>query len=275
MLRMPIGRLFSGPFNGRAYFTRLRVRYNVTMLRHMALILVACLAAVGCTSTASPDNQATVPAAVTAAVPTATLSPTPAPPISPVPIANFGDTLAIEGQSGLNITLLSWQESDWVVNGPYVFGYYTFNAKPGMKFINVQFRFTNVGVGEQLTPSLKAGELAIAPQGSPYQLWLPLGGINAEAYNPRPSTDDEIKALGGDEAAYETLLPGESVTGRLIFEVPENVVPIEAQVPGLAVPFTFASGATIAPTLTPLSTLMPLPTASVADMAGRHSADDN
>ena len=47
------------------------------MLRPTALILVAFLAAVGCTATPTPDIQATVTAAVAAAVPTTTPTPTP------------------------------------------------------------------------------------------------------------------------------------------------------------------------------------------------------
>ena len=227
------------------------------MVKAFPLFLAACLAAVGCTSTPGPDIDKTVASPVTVDVSSAM----PTPPASQLRIANFGDTLAVEGRSGLEFTLISWQESDWVVNGPYTSGYYTFIAPPGMKFINVQFQFTNVAAREQFTPYLSTGELTVAAQGGNYDLWSPVGGINAEVYNPRSSTDDEIKALGGGEGAYVALLPGGSIKGRLIFEVPENVVPVAAEVSGLAVAFSFAGGATGAPTLMPPPTVNPIPTA--------------
>ena len=55
---------------------------------------------------------------------------------------------------------------------------------------------------------LRHDELTVAVQGANYDLWSPVGGINAKEYAPRPSTEDEINALGGGEGAYETLLPG-------------------------------------------------------------------
>ena len=228
------------------------------MVRALPLFLAACLAAVGCTSPPGPDIDDTVALPVTVDVSSTIQTPI---STSSVPIARFGDTLAVEGRSGLEFTLISWQETDWVVNGPYTSGYYTFIAQPGMKFINVQFRFTNVAASEQFTPYLSTGQLAVAAQGAHYDLWSPVGGINAKEYTPRPSTDDEINALGGGEGAYETLLPGESFKGRLIFEVPDNVVPVAAKVTGLAVAFSFASGATGAPTLMPPPTANPIPTA--------------
>jgi len=148
------------------------------------------------------------------------------------------------------------------VDGPYISGYYTFDAKPGMKFINIQFRFTNVGVREQITPYLNAGEVVVAPQGYYYKVWSPPVGVHSIEYEPRPSTVDEVIALGGDAGAFEALLPGQSVTGSLVFEIPENVVPIEAQVQLLPVRFSFARGATSVPTLIPVSTSTPVPTAT-------------
>ena len=206
----------------------------------------------------TPTPLPTVPPAATP-TPRPTLTPTATP--TPSPIANFGDTLAIEGQSDLNLTLLSWQESDWVVNGPYISGYYTFFAPPGMRFVNVRYRFTNVGVRELSTPYLNEGELVVAPQGYYYKVWSPRVGIHTEEYNPRPSTVDEISTVGGDTGAFVTLLPGQSTTGSLTFEIPEATVPVEAQIVQLPIPFSFEFGFSGVPLLS-MPTAVPTPTAT-------------
>ena len=232
-------------------FGAVRLSVTAVLLGLTALLALACGGEATPTANGNPtpglvaaptDTPSSAPSIGPTVAAPAGPTPSPAQPTSPDQIANFGDTLVVEGQPGLNLTLLSWQESDWVVNGPYINDYYTFRAQPGMKFINVQYRFTNAGSDEQSTPYLNAGVLAIASQESSYSVWAPLDGIDAAAYTPHPATDDEIKALGGDEGAFETLLPGESVTGRLIFEVPESAVPLEARIPGLAGPFSFAEG---------------------------------
>ena len=116
-----------------------------------------------------------------------------------------------------------------------------------MKFINVQYRFTNVGIRELRTTYLNEGNVVVAPHGYYYSVWSPLGGIHAEKYNPRLSTVGEISALGGDAAAFETLSPGHSITGHFVFEIAEGVVPIEAEVDQIPVPFSFDRGATTVP----------------------------
>lgn len=65
-----------------------------------------------------------------------------------------------------------------------------------------------------------------------YPLWDPPAGAHSEEYDPREATDYEIETLFGDSGAYEDLLPEESVIGRIVFEVPEDQEPIEANILG-------------------------------------------
>ena len=65
-----------------------------------------------------------------------------------------------------------------------------------------------------------------------------MGVLSAE-YAPSPSMQDEIDRLGGDEGAYETLLPGESTTGRVVFELPEDMSPVEAEIAHVPAKITF------------------------------------
>ncbi len=150
------------------------------------------------------------------------------------PKVTVGDTLTGVGEGfnepGFAMKLLSWLESDIAVDGPYVGGYYTFTAKPGMKFVILQYEFTNDWVKQQDTPYLDAGEVLTAPNGYFYAVWVPPLGAQSDEYAPRPSTQDEVDSLGGDEGAFEALLPGESITGRVVFEIPEDMTPVEADI---------------------------------------------
>ncbi len=147
-----------------------------------------------------------------------------------IPVARIGDTIPeVEGQHNLSLTLLSWEESNIAVDGPYSTGYYTFTAKPGMKFIILIYRFQNNWIRPQETPYLNAGEIA-TDKGYIYTTWNPPGGIHAEEYKPRKATDGEVKTFIGDSGGYENLLPEESTVGCVVFEMPADENPIEASI---------------------------------------------
>lgn len=150
--------------------------------------------------------------------------------VIPIPTVEIGDTIPeIESGHNLSLTLLSWNESSIVVNGPYISGYYTFTAKPGMKFIIITYKFQNNWIREQYTPYINEGEIA-TDKGYIYSVWDPIGGIHTEEYKPRKSTRQEIKNLIGDSGGFEDLLPEESTVGCVVFEIPENQNPIEADI---------------------------------------------
>ncbi len=147
-----------------------------------------------------------------------------------IPIARIGDTIPeVEDKHNLSLTLLSWDESNIAVDGPYSTGYYTFTAKPGMKLIILIYRFQNNWIRSQDTPYLNAGEIA-TNKGYIYAIWNPPGGTHAGEYKPRKATDDEVKNLVGDSGGYEDLLPEESTIGCVVFEIPKDETPIEASI---------------------------------------------
>jgi hypothetical protein len=149
----------------------------------------------------------------------------------PIPIVRIGDTIPeVEGKRNLSLALLSWKESNIAVNGPYHPNeYYTFTAKPGMKFIILIYEFQNNWIRPQETPYINAGEIA-TNKGYIYPVWDPPLGVHSEEYKPRKATAEEIKALIGDSGAYEDLLPEESTEGCVVFEIPQDQTPIEASV---------------------------------------------
>jgi hypothetical protein len=158
----------------------------------------------------------------------------------PIPAVDIGDTIpdfATEvGKNSLSLTLISWSESMIAVEGPYVGDeYYTFTAKPGMKFIDLIFEMKNNWTRVQETPYLDAGEVA-TDKGYIYEVWHSPLGIDSEEYKPRVATAQEIQLLLGDTAAYEDLMQEQSVRGRVVFEIAEDETPIEASIayiPGL------------------------------------------
>ena len=146
--------------------------------------------------------------------------------------AYVGDTIPEVGIShrNLSMTILSWEESDIAVYGPYVGNeYYTFTAKEGRTFIILIFEFQNNWIKPQNTPYLNKGEIG-TDKGYFYPIWSPPQGTFSVEYEPRLSTDDEIKTLIGDSAGYEELLPEETILGQIVFEIPENETPTEASI---------------------------------------------
>jgi len=141
----------------------------------------------------------------------------------------IGDIISeIEGYEGLSVTFLSWVERDIAVEGPYCGDtYYSFNAKPGMKFIIIVFEFKNNGVREITTPHIDSGEIT-TDKGYFYSVWSSPNGIYSEEYSPRESYEEEVKMFIGNSGGFEKLLPEESVKGCVMFEIPEDEVPLKA-----------------------------------------------
>jgi hypothetical protein len=152
-------------------------------------------------------------------------------------VARIGDTIPEVGlaKEDLSMTLIGWAESDIAVSGPYAGGgFYTFTARPRMKFIILEFEFHNNWVRGQKTPHFNKGEVR-TDKGYFYQVWSPPGGIHSEEYAPRPSTQKEVENLGGS-GAFEDLLPEESVRGHVVFEIPEDGEPEEVELSQVPVP---------------------------------------
>ena len=168
-----------------------------------------------------------------------TYTPTPSrtPPATQRSVTRIGDTIPEVGlaKEDLSMTLIGWAESDIAVDGPYVGNeFYTFTARPGMKFIILEFEFHNNWAREQETPYFDKGEVR-TDKGYFYQVWSPPGGIHSEEYAPRASTQEEVENLGGS-GAFKDLLPEESVRGHVVFEIPEDEEPEEVELSQVPVP---------------------------------------
>jgi hypothetical protein len=166
--------------------------------------------------------------------PILTLSGLPTLMATPKPIARIGEIIPEvgAGTKNLSMRLIALKESSIAVDGPYLGGkFYTFTAKPGMKFVILIFEFQNNWVREQYTPYLSEGEVR-TDKGYFYPIWSPPGGIHAKEYKPRPSTEEEIRNLIGSRG-YEKLLPEESIKGCIIFEIPKEQKAIEAHIKGI------------------------------------------
>ncbi len=151
---------------------------------------------------------------------------------NPDSTVGMGDTIpGIKEQ--ISLTFLWWRESEIAVRGPYVSGFYTFTARPGMKFVILALEFRNAGIRPEYTPYLDEGEIYTS-RGYFYPMWQPIGGIWAEEYSPRESTPQEVQEfVGGSSGGFVNLLPEESVTGCVVFEIPEDQVPLSVQLSGV------------------------------------------
>jgi hypothetical protein len=150
----------------------------------------------------------------------------------PIQKLRLGDTVQEinpDQNHNLSLTILWWKESNIAVWGTYGGEYYTFTAKPGMKFVILAFQFKNNWIREQDTPYLSSGEIS-TDKGYIYPIWTPPSGVSSTEYNPRPATPQEIKDLIGDAGAFEHLLQEQSVDGCVVFEVPQDATPVEATV---------------------------------------------
>lgn len=149
-------------------------------------------------------------------------------------LASIDETIPVPHKENLSLTLLWWKESQVVIHGEYAGGeYWTFTAKPGMKFIILAYEFRNNSVREQETPYLSAGEILTAPKGYYFELWDPPLGVHSKEYKPRRATAEGMETLKGDSGGYEKLMPEQSVVGCIKFEIPEDATPVEADIVGL------------------------------------------
>jgi hypothetical protein len=143
-----------------------------------------------------------------------------------------GDTIPEVGIShhNLSMTIISWEESDIAVYGPYVGNeYYTFTAKEGRTFIILIFEFQNNWIKPQNAPYLTEGDITTDKRNI-YPLWKPPSGTLSQEYDPRRATEEEVNTLLGDSGGYEELFPEESTVGRIVFEILEGETPIEASI---------------------------------------------
>ena len=219
------------------------------------VVLIVCLIVlcpgaifkIGSSATSTPAREVAVSPAVTATPELKTILPPKATPTSTFPsltppatrrsVAQIGDTIPEVGlgKEDLSMTLIGWAESDIAVSGPYAgSGFYTFTAKPRMKFIILEFEFHNNWVRQQETLYFNKGEVR-TDKGYFYQVWSPPLGIHSEEYAPRPSTQEEVENLGGS-GTFEDLLPEESVRGHVVFEIPEDEEPEEVELSQVPVP---------------------------------------
>lgn len=145
-----------------------------------------------------------------------------------IPKAQIGDTISeVRNHQNLSLTFLWWKESNIAVREWSENYYYTFTAKPGMKFVILAYRFQNDGIRAQSTPYFSSGEVA-TNKGYIYSIWTAPGGLSSKEHKPRTATTDEIRNLMGKLGAFKQLLPGESTEGCVAFEIPADTTPIEA-----------------------------------------------
>ncbi len=150
-----------------------------------------------------------------------------------IPTVWIGDVVdEIEGLHNMSLTLVKYIESDKAVDGPYSSGYYTFTAKPGMKFVILVYKFQNNWNRPQSTPYFDKCEV-MTDKGYIYPCWSPPAGIHSEEYNPRKSTQEEIETYVGTSGGFEELLPEESTIGCIVFEMPEDETPVEIAIEGV------------------------------------------
>jgi len=153
-----------------------------------------------------------------------------------IPTAGIGYTqrVGILKEKTITLTLLSWKEGDKALAGPYPDGtYYIYTPRPGNKFIMLIYELRNDWSQSQKTPHIKFGDM-LTDNGEIYSAWqAPSDPANlSQEYIGRPATDEEITTLirysGGRELAS-----GESIKGRIIFEIPEEENPVEASIHSL------------------------------------------
>jgi hypothetical protein len=161
----------------------------------------------------------------------------------PVPKVKFGESVKLNSEfkeaADFSITFLSWKASDRVVDSreyyPFVSsssGYYTFKAKPGRKFIILTYELRNDGIRPKRVPSIMLGSIGtdkghILPYFCP-----PFYSFEIDKSLVREATEEEIEDLKIGEVGdvRGELLPGETVRGRIEFEMLTNEEPIEASI---------------------------------------------
>ncbi len=151
-----------------------------------------------------------------------------------IPVAKIGDVIEeIKDEHNMSLTIIKYLESDRVVDGPYIGEeYYTFTAKPNMKFIILIYKFQNNWIRPQSTPYFDECEI-LTDKGYIYPCWSPPAGIDSEEYNPRKSTQEEIETYVGTSGGFKKLLPEESTIGCIVFEIPKDESPVEIAIEGV------------------------------------------
>lgn len=155
-----------------------------------------------------------------------------------LPVAGIGEAVSGVGAGdGMTLVLSGWEESDTVLVGPCPpeNGYYIHTAGADMKFIILEYRFQNDAEVSLETPYLPSGKGGITQlltdAGASYDSWS-LCGLE-EGRHVRQANQAEIAASVGNSAAYERLAPGESIQGRIVFEVPAGESAVEADINGV------------------------------------------
>ncbi len=154
----------------------------------------------------------------------------------PVPVAGIGYTepvgMFIEKtlQETLPLTLISWMEGEKALAGPFEKGiYYTYTAKPGNRFITLVFELRNDWTKSQKIPHMWKGDI-LTDKGKIYSArQIPTDPAILTEYTTKAATEEEIDALVGYSGGYE-LPPGESIKGRIVFEVPQDENLVEASI---------------------------------------------
>ena len=166
--------------------------------------------------------------------------------------------------TGTAITFLGCTESEAAIWGPWRSRYYYYPALSGRKFISLYYEFANTGVVKRKTPRLGA-ELLTDPHGYRYKAWGARFEFDGKEYGARVATESEIQELGRDDAVWKNLLPGETVKGRVVFEVGENTIPLKVKLgnashilPSISLPS--CQGPTVEPTPIPTPRLSNTPT---------------
>lgn len=126
----------------------------------------------------------------------------------------------------LSITILSCNNSQHVVDGPYADkNFYKFTSIPGRKFVISSFEYRNNGLQPLVPPFISKGEIE-TNKGFYYPIWHPPGGMHSDEYRPTIATQDEIDALATKSGSQVTLMPNRSIKGNFIFEIPDEESPI-------------------------------------------------
>jgi hypothetical protein len=194
------------------------------------LLVIALMLTLGLAACAEEEGAAS-PTATAARTATPAATETPQVTVTPVGSYRIGDVATITpyADTRFSLTFLWWKESPIAVDGPYFENdYYTFTARPDTKFVIIAFRFRNDWKSPLETPSLSG--TVITDKGYEFPAWSPPLGVQSKEYGPRPSTQEELRALPGNAAAYEELFPEqESGQGVLVFEVPIDRSPASIQ----------------------------------------------
>ncbi len=131
----------------------------------------------------------------------------------------------------------------------------TYFAKKGQfKFVILTYRFKNDYNLEQTTPGMTSAEILTEPKGHVYKLWAVPSGDAAATYSPVTSWPPEVTDLGGSDAGGVKLQPDYGVQGRIVFEIPEEMTPVEATVASMKLRLLITD-----PTAYPATTPIPVP----------------